>query len=331
MAKKIKKAAPPKKRLPSALIDLQKQLLIEVDGEEQKDNTIKWDLLRSIGDAAQNLVKELARNAEGDKILTPESLKLEFVGFHKASAVPEFLIADDHQYLFDAKPVYKRLNADLSVVLKESSAGNFQAIADRYKDPVAKNSVVTAVYNFTNSAGKAPMYVVKPAPAGSKERYKKIAVIRPMKREVKEKLYVEPPPDAIQKILAQEEDAVANIRVKKSATGRTLKKVMQFYQDKEASLSLKFDSIEVGNRLYTLTGEIAFDFAPGKKKSVSIENAMLDIYAFGNTMAEAKEEMYAQFDYTYRRLNEFKDEELSDHLRNAKTYINLIVASVKGE
>jgi hypothetical protein len=93
-------------------------------------------------------------------------------------------------------------------------------------------------------------------------------------------------------------------------------------------LSLKFDSIETDKRIYIFRNELLFNLID-EKKSVIIENQMLDIYACGTSVEEAEQDLFEQFDYTYQRLTKIADKKLSRHLLNAKTFIKLIVDNVK--
>ena len=108
----------------------------------------------------------------------------------------------------------------------------------------------------------------------------------------------------------------------------TYRKNQPSLYSKEAILSLKFDRIETDKRVYSLSYEAIFTITEDSKKGISIENPMLDIYASGNNMNEAEQDLFDQFDYTYQRLNQFADTKLSKHLLVAKKYINTIVEKV---
>jgi hypothetical protein len=43
---------------------------------------------------------------------------------------------------------------------------------------------------------------------------------------------------------------------------------------------------------------------------------------------EAEQDLFEQFDFTYRRLTQIEDDKLSQHLLDAKKYITLIVSKV---
>ena len=42
-------------------IDLQNEILLQVDGEEEKKHTLSWDLLKKIGDNTQKLIDTLVK------------------------------------------------------------------------------------------------------------------------------------------------------------------------------------------------------------------------------------------------------------------------------
>jgi len=307
---------------PTPLIDLRKGLFLEVDGEEEKNHTLNWDILKAIGDKTQDLIYKLAKHNPDIENIPSEFLKLNFVGFFAASAVPEFRLPESH-ILFDTKNSYNILNADFASVIENVQKGNFQKIADKYKTPSGKNEIIAAVYDFTNSAGTRPFKIVKRHGDG----FTKLAMIRRMDLKHKQSLYI--PEAKGSKSQVADVEAVGKVLVKTSAKGRQTKKTMQLYTQKEVVLSVKFDSIETDSKIYVLKNDVLFNITEDSKKSCVIENQTLDIYAFGISMSEAEKDLFSQFDYTYQRLNTIPDEKLSSHLLTAKKYINLIVESVK--
>lgn len=316
-----------KKKVPS-LINIQSEILISVDGEEEKTHTLSWDVLKRIGDSTQKLISTLAKASLIGNPIDPEYTKLVFTGFYPGSAVPAFKVVQPPNLLFPITNEIKELNAEVSSVVKAISVGNFQAIADKYNEPSLKNAVVDAVYEFTNSAGSRPLRIVKRKPSGP--GFKQLAKIRVMTHEQKSLLRVGTPQSA--PIAGNDTapiEAVGKFTLNKTKTGKTTKKNLTVYTQKEASLALKFDSIETDKRIYVLRGEVAFMITEDTKKFVNIECPLLDIYASGATIPEAELDIFSQFDYTYQRLNGIDDDKLSDHLLTAKKYINLIVDYVK--
>lgn len=304
------------------LIDLQDELLIRVAGKEEENHTISWDLLKKIGDNTQNLIDTLIKSTPYE-FLKPDQAKLIFVGFFGGSAVQAFRLPEQSS-LFPIRKEYDQLNKDFNFILKSVNEGDFQKIADKYKEPLVKNNVIGAVYDFSNSVGTKPLTVVRREP---NDKYKELAKVRKMTMKQKGMLTV-----VIQETNTNKQaeltEAVGKLLITKNSKGKTSKKILQLYNQKEAELSLSFDHIETGKRIYHLKSNITFRITSDDKKSVTVENHLLDIYAFGTTMLEAEQDLFEQFDFTYRRLTQVEDDKLSQHLLDAKKYITLIVSKI---
>jgi hypothetical protein len=311
---------------PKNIIDLQKELLIQVAGKEEENHTISWELLRKIGDNTQKLIDTLVKSSTEEGIST-ENTKLIFVGFFPGSAVPAWKLDEEPNLLFPVKKAVKTLNNDFNFVLHSIDEGNFQQIADKYNEPSVKNEVINAVYDFSNSVGTKPFTIVK---RDSKDitKFKPLAKVRKM--TIKQKGLLTVKVDVAKENHSKEAvEAVGKFIISTTAKGGTSKKLSHFYTQKEAVLSLTFDSIETDKRFYQLKGKLSFEITNDDKKSVVVENQLLDIYAQGSTMLEAEQDIFEQFDYTYRRLTEIEDKKLSRHLLDAKKYITLIVDTIK--
>jgi hypothetical protein len=240
--------------------------------------------------------------------------------------VPEWRLEDEPNLLFPITKEIQALNNDFNFVVRSINEGNFQKIADKYSEPSIKNEVINAVYDFSNSAGTKPVAIVKKINA-KEGKFRQLAKVRKMTIEQKQMLITKPILTTETKTSSSE--AVGKFLISKSAKGKLSKKNVQLYTQKEATLTLRFDSIQAGSRLYELKGDLYFNMEEVKNKSCSIENKLLDIYAQGTTIEEAEKDMFDQFDFTYKRLNEVEDNKLSRHLLNAKKYINLIVDNIK--
>ena len=116
--------------------------------------------------------------------------------------------------------------------------------------------------------------------------------------------------------------------ITKNKLGKTSKKTSEIYNDKEAILSLKLDSISFYSKKYEFKFPILFQIYSEGKGTI-IENEQLDIYASGKTITEAKIDLYSQFDHSYTRLNELQDEQLNPKLLQVKQYLNFIIKIVK--
>lgn len=320
--KKNKPATPP-------LIDLRKELLLQVDGAKEKKHILNWDTLKAIGDATQNLIYKLAKYSLEENILPPEALKLDFIGFFEGSAVPDWRLPPMPNLLFNSDKAYNSLNANFSSVVSSIAKGNFQKIADSYNEPSVKNEMIDAVFNFTTAAGTTPLRVVKrvPNPVGNK-LFSPIAIVRPMAPKIREALRVTPPKPS-HSIQNTTENAFGKIILKTGKSGRLSRKIAYLHKEKEAILSFYYDSIETTSRIYNLNTMVSFTIVDESKTSVSIENQLLDIFAWGKNKEEATADLFDQFDYNYRRLHQFEDDKLSKHLLNAKKYFDLIVGNIK--
>jgi len=318
-----------KKNKPTVLLDLRKELLIQVDGEEEKSHIIQWDILKDIGDATQNLILKLAKYSLEDQTLPPEALKLQFIGFHEGSAVPDFRLPPAPNLLFNSDKSYAELNQKFSSVVHNISEGNFQRIADSYNEPSVKNEMIEAVYDFSNAGGLKPVRIVRRLlkPVGDR-KFTPIVIVRPMGGKVRELLRVKQPKEVVI-ASAPPEEGVAKVFIKVGKSGRHINKIAYLHSEKEAILSFNYDSIETDKRIYILNTMVSFTITEETKKSVSIENRLLDIYACGKNKEEAKADLFDQFDYKFRRLHDFDDDKLSRHLLAAKKYFDLIVGDIK--
>ncbi|MBL7741812.1 MAG: hypothetical protein JNK14_21510 [Chitinophagaceae bacterium] len=319
---------PPAKKQQTGFIDLRKEVLIQVDGADEKLHVLDWEILKNLCDNFQKLIHKLTKYSLEKESIPLDQLRVQFIGFYPGSAVPAIRIAEAPNLLFPTEHLYKSLNGDFNYVVACVDKGNFQAIADRYNEPNVKNDIVGTVYDFTNSAGTKPLNFVKRV--DGKNKFTKLATIRHMSPKQRSMLVVPELTTTIHIADTKDVEAVGKFILKTTPSGRKQKKEVQLYTQKEAVLSLRFDSIEANNRIYILRNEVYFSITEDKKSHhVTIENPSLDIYATGEDLKAAELDMYEQFDYTYQRLNDIPDDKLSNHLLTAKRYINLLVETVK--
>jgi hypothetical protein len=307
-----------------AKIELHKELLLHIAGEEEKNNIISWEVLKKIGDSTQELINVLAKFSLQDKPINEEYTKLRFTGFFKGSAVAAFKLPAPPNLLFETEPEFKALDIDFTKTVTSINKGNFQEIADRYNTPEVRNKVIDAVYNFTNSAGTRPFSIVQKQKPGV---YKPLAKVRPMTIQQKNLMLIVPKKTSDETSI--EVNAVHKVKISKTSTGKTTTKTLKKYIGDETTPALRFDSIEANGKIYVLHNEVVFCIIDDKPNIVNIENTMLDIYATGSNLKEAEQDMSLQFDYTYQRLNQIPNDKLSEHLLKAKNYINLLVHEVK--
>lgn len=309
------------------IVDLTKELLLHIEGDKTQRHTIPWDILRAVGDKLQSLILTLAKySLEDGDVTTLDNFTLEFTGFYEGSATPAFALNTQPTptlYNSDDK-IRKNLNADFSKVMYLVDKGNFQEIADTYNTQEVSNDVITKVFDFTNSAGTAPVQIVKRKSKGT--GYTKIFNIRKLSRDGYEQLYIKKKePSLLTK--TPDQTAVGKVILKQGKSGKVSKKLAEIYTENDAVLSLKIDHIVTLERRYELNTPIYFQFYQ-EGKGIVIENEQFDLFAAGKTLEQAKQDLNNQFDHTYQRLNELKEEQLSDRLVAIKKYYNFIVKKV---
>ncbi len=313
------------------IVNLQMEIVFSVDGEEEKDNTLSWEILKKIGDNTQKLIDTLLKFSLEENKISPELTRLVFTGFFKGSALPAWKLPNLPNLLFPVQDEVNKLNNDFNFIIKSLDKGNFQAIADHYNEPSVKNEIIEVVYDFSNSAGTKPLTVLKRV-ANSPDKFRQIAKVRKMDLKHKNLMQVKVPKD---KATSKDKiEVLATLKVSGFGSNKSpkfSKKDLHLYTEKEATLALKFDLIETDKRIYTLKGEVPFILTNLEKEAYSIDSPLLDIYAYGTSVKEAEEDFFIQFDYTYQRLTNLPDNQLSEHLKNAKTLILLLVDNVKSK
>lgn len=309
------------------IVDLTKELLLHIEGEKTQKHTIPWDVLRNIGDKLQSLILTLAKySLEDDDVTTLENFTLEFTGFYDGSATPAWALNTQPiptLYNSDDK-IRENLNIDFSKIMYLVDKGNFQEIADTYNTQEVSNDVITKVFDFTNSAGTAPVQIVKRKSRGA--GYTKVFNIRKLSKDGYEQLYIKKKES---NLFAKKPDqtAVGKVILKQGKSGRISKKLAEIYTENDAVLSLKIEHIVTLERRYELNTPIYFQFYQ-EGKGIVIENEQFDLFAAGKTLEQAKQDLHNQFDHTYQRLNQLKEVQLSNRLVAIKKYYNFIVKKV---
>ena len=313
----------------SNIVDLQSEIVFSIDGEEEKNHTLSWEIMKKIGDNTQKLIDTLIKFSPEENKISPELTRLVFSGFFNGSAVPAWRLPNLPNLLFSVQNEVNQLNNDFNFIIKSLDKGNFQAIADNYNEAGVKNEVIDVVYDFSNSAGTKPFSLVKRLP-NTPGKFKSIAKVRKMEIKHKNLLYAKIP--KTKQTSKDKIEVFASLKVSDYDSNKLPKfsrKDLHLYHEKEATLALKFDYIETEKKMYTLKGEVPFILSNLDKQAYSIDSPLLDIYAYGTTVKEAEEDFFLQFDYTYQRLTNLADAQLSEHLKNAKTLILLLVDNVK--
>ncbi|HCN84958.1 MAG TPA: hypothetical protein DIT07_15275 [Sphingobacteriaceae bacterium] len=306
-------------------LDLEKEILIRI-GKENDDHAISWDVLKNVGNKLEDLILTIAKyNLDSAVPVNLDNFKLDFSGFYNGSAVPAFRL-NTHPIpsLFNEDKARKVVIANFSNLVSNVDKGNYQAIADEYTMPGVKNDIIHKVYEFTNSAGTTPVAIV--AREGN-NKFRKVYSIRRLNKAVYDQLIVKDQFLLMEDVVPYESTAVARVIFKKNKAGKLLRKTSEIYKDKEATLSLKLDRIETDKVTYNFNIAILFQLYQ-EGKGIIIENEQLDLYASGLTTEEAKLSLFDQFDHSYKRLNDLKNNQLSAFLLNVKRYYNFIIKSV---
>lgn len=309
------------------IVDLTKEILLHIEGEKTLKHTIPWDVLKNVGDKLQSLILTLAKYSleEGD-VTNLNNFTLEFTGFYDGSATPAFALNSQPTptlYNSDDK-IRKTLNSDFSKVMYLVDKGNFQQIADTYNTQEVSNDIIAKIFDFTNAAGTAPVQIVKRKASG--KGYTKVYNIRKLSKDKFDQLYIRAKePVLITK--TPDQTAVGKVILRQGKSGKVSKKLAEVYLENDAVLSLKIDHIVTLVRKYELNTPIYFQFYQ-EGKGIVIENEQFDLYAAGKTLEQAKQDLNNQFDHTFQRLNELKDEQLSDRLVAIKKSYNFIVKKV---
>lgn len=306
-------------------VKLEEQLLIQVDGIEQKSHSISWEMLKNLCDSVQSLIEKLVRYSVDESPIDSKSIKLVFTGFYEGSAIPALKL-EPRDTLFPFDNAIESLNNDFTDILKNLNKGDFESIAQKYTVPKERNEIIEAVFNFTNATNGAPINIVERN--NDQKTFKKLAKVISMRKEQKKALIL-PIYEEEDRISIKEEE-VGIIIKSVSKKGKKSTRVKKTFKRNEASLVYIFDSIEFESQIFIFNYPIYFEFSIIEKKNIyTIENKSLDIYAYGNTEDEVRDDLFYQFATTFNRLKEIDDNKLGEHLKKVKSQYNLIIHSVK--
>lgn len=306
-------------------LELDKELLLRI-GSEGSAHTVSWEVMKNVGDKLEALILSVAKNnINGLGNISLDNFKLDFSGFYNGSPVPSWKF-NSHPIasIFNDDVIRKSVIEDFTEIVRNVDTGNYQQIADKYVNPSAKNDIVKKIYEFTNSAGDIPVSILR---RQSNNKFKKVYSVRRLNKSIYDQLIVrETTPHPIDN-QPLESTAVAKVILKQNKTGKMSRKTSAIYDDKEATLSLKYDFVETGSKRYIFNFPLLFQLSQEGKGTI-IENEQLDLYAAGSTMNEAKKSLFDQFDHTYCRLNELSNDQLSEYLLQVKQYYSFIIKSI---
>ena len=270
----------------------------------------------------ENLITTLAENSQmfSKSTITKKDIKLDFSGFYDGSAVPAFKIADTPILMTETAAQLKRdVIGEFDLIMRDVDQRDYSSIRDRYNDPKACNEVIKKVFHFTNSGNGHPLNIVK----RDGQRFKDVYRVRTMSKKALNRLLK---PQNIE-VEPEESRAIARMIITKNKDGKVTQKPSEIYKDEKAVLSFKLDHIDYLDRHYSFYAPVLFHIYK-EGSGYIIENEQLDLYASAATESDAKINLYGQFDDSYQRFEELKNEQLGKRLLRVKQYMNNIVKSV---
>lgn len=306
-------------------IDLNKLISIHIGGEIAKSHSLPIDYFINISKNLQDLILSLAKHdLIEDNSIDLNNFKIELCGFKEGSAVPQFKFTEKINYIngvnvFDQR---KKVSESFEKVLKICDSGDYAPLKKYYRIPEVRNDVVEKIYNYTNSFGNSPVQVVDITKGGKIVKLYKNHRLKP---EARKKLLVDIIESVPEEVL--HEDAVGKISITTSKKG-VRKKIMEVYNEKDASLSYKVSEIVYNKTKYTLHTSLMSSIELNEGHYI-ITSDMLGITGTGENEKDAKFSFAEEFDFIYNRYNELKDNECSPRIIRIKTIINSLVAKVE--
>ena len=146
--------------------------------------------------------------------------------------------------------------------------------------------------------------------------------IHKFSKKAMEKLCVE-----IEEVKQVRSEDLSVIRLAKiEETGkRGPKKILQTY-DEKISATFDPDVINCQASQYILKSPLRSSLTELDGKFI-IENELLGIYSYGDSLEEAEEMFAEEFDYIFMRYNQLEESKLSEEVKFLKSYLNQIVKS----
>lgn len=306
------------------MIDLNKGINLQIQGELGRFNTLPIDALVKIAEHLQTLINSIAvHGVDKGNVIDLSNFKLELSAFRTGSAVPEFKFTPRVQGVVagNIEQQRKAVNRRLDNLMKISSSGQFDEIKKLYRNPSERNEIVLHLCDFLHSFKNAPVSVVE---VKEGEIVKPVYKLKRLNQETKNSLLTEVR-DAPEEYEVKSTEAVGRIRV--ITTGKSKRnRVEEVFPDK--TLSYSPDTIVHDDHVYVLNFPLRCLFIKEEDFCV-IKNELLDIIGTGKTADEAEANFAEEFHYIYSRYNELSDDELTARIRGIKTVLKLYVKSVE--
>ncbi|GAA3922740.1 hypothetical protein GO495_02225 [Chitinophaga oryziterrae] len=306
-------------------IDLEKSLMLRIQGEAGKYNTLPWDMLKKVGDSLQELIRSIAKNEiNNDQAIDLANFDIELADFFKGSAVPNFKLTPRVKpTVSDVYAQREVVSRRFSVLMNIAGSGSYLELKKQYTSIVVRNDIAEKVYDFVSSFGNSPVEIVNKKGKGFSSLYSIKKFNPKIKEELISKVVELELPNSADELL----NGVATVKVKKNKKGKLVPKISEYYISKEASLSFAPDIINVPGRQYILDFPLRSSLSKEDGHFI-IECEMLDIVATGQTEEEAENIFNQEFDYIYTRYNSLPENQLSVRLLKVKKFINLLVKQV---
>ncbi len=308
-------------------IDLVKGVYIQIGGELGKYNSLPIDNFIRFAQDLQNTILDIAKyDLPSDQSIDLNNFKLEMIDFKKGSAVPQFAFTQRTQEtLGNSLSLHRDFVSDrFEELLKIADEGQYGKLRELYPEPYKRNVFVENLYLLTNDFGNSPVTFSEYQP--EKDNFIPIYKFKKFKPEIKKELTVEILDEVIS--IVSEDTAYAKIKIKSDKKGKMRNMITQLYKQKGISLNFAPDVILADDRKYILRFPLRCFFEKEEDYYI-IHSEMLDIIGTGKTEDEAEKSFSEEFDYTYRRLNELEEEQLSAHLKMVKTIINQMIDKIE--
>jgi hypothetical protein len=301
---------------------VKKDISLKIEGELGKYKTIPVDSLVKIAASLQELILSIARHdIPSDKAIDLNNFKLELSALEEGSVIPSFVFTPRVSPTIDS---YEAQRAEVmrkfNHLMDVSDRGVYNELKDIYPEPNRRNAIVDSLYVFTSCFGNSPVSIYE---AGNNPT--KIYRLKEFSRETKNDLMDDIITSDNEKT---EELMVGSIKVTKTSTGKTRKKVQEIYSKQQLSLSYSPEAISVNNKKYILNYPLRCFFDKEDDYYI-INNEQLDIIGTGLSQKDAEINFNEEFDYLYVRLNSLADNKLSKRLLGVKLVLNNCVKAVQ--
>lgn len=291
---------------------MKRKLKIEISGEIAKNNSLPVDYFISIAKNLQDLIAQIVKyDIPSQEDLDLKNFKLELTGFEKGSAIPIFQYYDDGQENL-MTPIEKQreiVDNKLDELLIISSENNYLKLLDKYPEPIKRNAIAGQLYSFVNSlkGEKTKIYL------NDEKGYN----IEKFNDEIKKILLIKVIED---KVSDSPETQLAKVKIYKGKK----RKIIEMYDKKFNNIEYATEMIRTENYYYELKYPLRCK-AEKEEGMITIENEILGIFAYGETVTEAEIMFNKDFDFIFKRYNELNDEKLTEDVKMIKMNLNNLV------